>query len=90
MAMAAEVMNEVSFVLNGERVSVRGVDAGMTLAEWLRCSAGLTGTKIMCAEGGCGCCVVTGKWKEPSSEEGAFVTAAVNSVRISVCPYREL
>ena len=71
---------EVCFVLNGERVSLHGIDPGTTLSEWIRCSAGLTGTKTMCAEGGCGCCVVTGKWKDLASADGLFVTAAVNSV----------
>lgn len=48
------------------------------LVDYIRYKAGLTGTKYMCREGGCGCCVVMVKTKNASGEE---TTKSVNSVR---------
>src|SRR6185295_16444465 len=47
----------VSFVLNGQRVSVDGADPHTTLLAWLR-ARGLTGSREGCAEGECGACAV--------------------------------
>lgn len=48
----------VSFQLNGREVVVHGATPLLTLNDWLRAQPGLSGTKRMCGEGGCGCCVV--------------------------------
>ena len=48
----------VSFFLNGEQVTVKDASTQLTLNEWLRIQPGVGGTKRMCGEGGCGCCVV--------------------------------
>lgn len=45
------------FYLNGTRVVLEGVDPEITILEYLR-GIGLTGTKLGCAEGGCGACTV--------------------------------
>jgi len=49
--------SEISFTLNGQRVSVR-VPAMERLLDVLRGELGLTGTKEGCGEGECGSCAV--------------------------------
>jgi xanthine dehydrogenase small subunit len=50
--------NRILFYLNGQRVEVAGDDAFLTLSDYLRRRRGLTGTKVVCAEGDCGSCTV--------------------------------
>lgn len=50
--------SSVSFFVNGARHDVSGAEAFQTLAEYFRYSRGLTGTKVVCAEGDCGACTV--------------------------------
>jgi xanthine dehydrogenase/oxidase len=45
------------FYLNGTPVTLDTADPEVTLLEYLR-GIGLTGTKLGCAEGGCGACTV--------------------------------
>ena len=47
----------IRFYLNGTKVAVDTVNPEVTLLEYLR-GIGLTGTKLGCAEGGCGACTV--------------------------------
>ena len=69
----------VSFTLNGHAVEVDGASPLLTLNEWIRSQPGLTGTKVMCAEGGCGCCVVSVAFTDPVTQSEK--TIAINSVR---------
>ena len=59
-------------------IPVENVNPLLTLNEWLRSQTGLTGTKRMCAEGGCGCCVVAATRVDPVTQKET--TIAVNSV----------
>ena len=45
------------FYINGTKVVLDTADPEVTLLEYLR-GIGLTGTKLGCAEGGCGACTV--------------------------------
>ena len=76
--MSLAPVQNVSFTLNGAAVSLRQPSPHLTLNEWLRAQPGLTGTKKMCGEGGCGCCVVAATVADPSTTQSK--TFAINSV----------
>ena len=66
----------VRFVLNGRAVTAAGVDAHVSLLQWLR-AEGLCGTKEGCAEGECGACAVALLHSEPGEQGSHF--ESVNS-----------
>jgi len=49
---------DITFLLNGETVALKGVSPTTTLLDWLREERHLTGTKEGCNEGDCGACTV--------------------------------
>ena len=81
-AASVEPKTSVSFTLNGAPVDVQGVSPALTLNDWLRSQPGLAGTKKMCGEGGCGCCVVAVSLQSPITQQET--TFAINSVRNTV------
>lgn len=80
----------VSFTLNGQSVSVSGLSPSVTLNEWLRTQPGLTGTKRMCGEGGCGACVVTVRLPSHHGNDDKELVIPVNSVSANLFIYFSL
>jgi xanthine dehydrogenase small subunit len=56
--MRSSMRDSIFFYLNGNPVTASGDEALLTVAQFLRRSAGATGTKIVCEEGDCGSCTV--------------------------------
>ncbi|KAK3793082.1 hypothetical protein RRG08_038587 [Elysia crispata] len=72
---------DIEFYLNGKKHTVSDkFPATTTLNDYIREVAGLTGTKVMCKEAGCGCCAVT---VTHALDGEAMETMSINSC---VCP----
>ena len=75
-AVTAEYEDTLHFYLNGSKVTLDTADPEITLLEYLR-GIGLTGTKLGCAEGGCGACTVVVSQYNPTTRK--LYHASVNS-----------
>ncbi|CAL8082604.1 unnamed protein product [Orchesella dallaii] len=75
----------ISFIINGKTYTVNpqtvdnDIGPEYKLVDFIRDKARLKGTKYMCREGGCGCCVVTARTRDSAGE---LVSKAVNSCLI--------
>ncbi|XP_022116184.2 xanthine dehydrogenase [Pieris rapae] len=78
-----DVSTELVFYVNGKKVVEPNPDPEWTLLWYLRKKLRLTGTKLGCAEGGCGACTVMiskYQWKEKK-----VVHLAINACLAPVC-----
>ncbi|RAL17538.1 putative xanthine dehydrogenase HxA [Aspergillus homomorphus CBS 101889] len=66
----------IRFYLNGTKVILDSINPETTLLEYLR-GIGLTGTKLGCAEGGCGACTVVVSHINPTTKK--LYHASVNA-----------
>ncbi|XP_048248710.1 indole-3-acetaldehyde oxidase-like isoform X1 [Haliotis rufescens] len=72
----------ISFTLNDKIYRVSSAyDLTTSLNDYIRDGAGLRGTKVMCKEGGCGCCAVTVTKPDPNT--GKDTSFSINSC---LCP----
>ncbi|XP_032670200.1 xanthine dehydrogenase isoform X2 [Odontomachus brunneus] len=79
----APVSNTLVFYVNGKEVSDKDVDPQWTLLWYLRNKLQLTGTKLGCAEGGCGACtVMISKFDRAANK---IIHMAVNACLTPVC-----
>ncbi|XP_046576122.1 probable aldehyde oxidase 2 [Haliotis rubra] len=72
----------VRFFINGKQHTVHGeYDPTTSLNDYIRDTAGLRGTKVMCREGGCGCCAVTVTLNDVTSGQNSSF-----SINSCLCP----
>jgi xanthine dehydrogenase/oxidase len=83
-AEVAGTTSSLTFTLNGTPVTLANPDPGMVLVDLLRSPEfGLTGTKLVCGQSGCGACTVVVTRRDALS--GTSVHVPVNSCLLPVC-----
>ena len=83
-ASADGLSSILTFTLNGEPDTIQNPDPTTLLVEYLRSpEVGLTGTKLVCGEGGCGACTVLVTRIDPNTTQ--VVERAVNACLHPLC-----
>ncbi|KAL6115085.1 xdh [Pungitius sinensis] len=75
--------DQLVFFVNGKKIVEENADPETTLLTYLRRTLGLTGTKLGCAEGGCGACTVM--LSRPQPPTGRVLHYAVNACLAPLC-----
>ncbi|KAM8722350.1 xanthine dehydrogenase/oxidase [Acanthopagrus schlegelii] len=75
--------DELIFFVNGKKIVERNADPETTLLTYLRRKLGLTGTKLGCAEGGCGACTVMLSRYQTHNQQ--LIHFAVNACLAPLC-----
>ncbi|XP_037552441.1 xanthine dehydrogenase/oxidase isoform X2 [Nematolebias whitei] len=75
--------DELVFFVNGRKIIEKNADPEMTLLTYLRRKLGLTGTKLGCAEGGCGACTVMLSRYQPHTKQ--LLHYAINACLAPLC-----
>jgi len=84
MVDTSTLANNLVFFLNGTPVRLENVDPTVLLIDYLRSpKVGLTGTKLVCGEGGCGACTVVMAHKDRRT--GQVVERPVNACLRPLC-----
>lgn len=79
----ALISDTLVFYVNGKQVSDKNIEPQWTLLWYLRNKLGLTGTKLGCAEGGCGACTVM--ISRFNRVTGKIIHLAVNACLTPIC-----
>ncbi|XP_076022009.1 xanthine dehydrogenase/oxidase [Genypterus blacodes] len=80
---AGSISDQLIFFVNGKKIVESNADPEMTLLTYLRRRLGLTGTKLGCAEGGCGACTVMLSKYQTHTQE--LLHYAVNACLAPLC-----
>ena len=68
--------SDLSFYLNGDKVTIENPDPNMLLVDYLRSTkVGLTGTKHACGQGGCGSCTVMLSYIDNATDKVTNISA---------------
>ncbi|CAL1688978.1 unnamed protein product [Lasius platythorax] len=77
------ISDTLVFYVNGKQISDKNIEPQWTLLWYLRNKLGLTGTKLGCAEGGCGACTVM--ISRFDRVTGRIIHLAVNACLTPIC-----
>ena len=69
--------SEITFLLNGNKVTVKNPDPTLSLLDFLRYNTTITGTRKNCNQGGCGVCIVMQSFKD--KQDGTLRNISINS-----------
>lgn len=75
--------DELVLFVNGRKVEVKNPDPETTLLQYLRRNLQLTGTKLVCGEGGCGACTVMVSRYRPHDD--VIQHYSVNACLVPLC-----
>uniref|UniRef100_A0A671RAV7 Xanthine dehydrogenase/oxidase-like n=1 Tax=Sinocyclocheilus anshuiensis TaxID=1608454 RepID=A0A671RAV7_9TELE len=79
----ASIANQTFSIINSVQITEKNAEPEITLLTYLRRSLGLTGTKLGCAEGGCGACTVMVSKYHP--HQNRIIHHAVNACLAPLC-----